>query len=82
MLSPVYCIRDTKVGYGNPYLSLNEMTAKRDFAFRVNNTDMLAFAPADYELYKLGEFETNTGRFTLLTVPEFVVSGTSVFNER
>lgn len=78
MVYPVYSNRDNKVGFGAPYIELNDQTAIRGFGLKINNADVMAFAPADFDLYKIGEFDTESGSFTSC-VPKLVVSGTSVF---
>lgn len=84
MKVPFYSIRDKLAGFGYPTVDLNDQTARRNFAVAVNNPQVnsMSFAPGDYDLYKVGFFDTETGQILSLEsgVPEFVVSGTSVFN--
>lgn len=79
----VTCIRDVLIGFGNPMFSLNEAVAKRDFASMVNDDNrnaQVSFAPSDFELYKLGTFDTETGHFDLEELPQLLVRGNQVFN--
>ena len=83
MKRPVYAIRDAATGFGSPFVDVNDASARRNFAFAVNNNgDTMSFAPKDYDLYKLGEFDHESGTFDLLPCPQMVVAGTSVFNEK
>ena len=83
MKRPVYAIRDAATGFGSPFIDVNDASARRNFAFAVNNNgDTMSFAPKDYDLYKLGEFNHESGAFDLLPCPVMVVAGTSVFNEK
>lgn len=83
MKHPVYVIRDAAVGFGAPCLDINDASARRNFAFAINNNnDTMSFTPKDYDLYKLGEFDHETGAFDLLPCPTMVVAGTSVYNEK
>lgn len=79
----VTCIRDVLSGFGNPMYALNDAVAKRDFASLVNSetrSSQLSFAPGDFELYKLGLFDTETGHFDLEELPVLLVRGNQVLN--
>lgn len=84
MKVPFYSIRDKLAGFGYPTVDLNDATAKRNFAVAVNNpgVNSMSFAPGDYDLYKVGFFDTENGSIlpTDTGLPEFIVSGSSVFN--
>ena len=70
----LYSLRDACTGFLNISLDNNNQTATRNFAHAAKNTDSLFFTnPSDYTLYKLGEFESDTGSITLLEIPERVV---------
>ena len=72
---PIYAMRDVKAGFGNPELSLNDATMKRTFAMRINQIGTeIAFSPADYSLYKIGEYEIETGKLIPM-MPELVCEG-------
>lgn len=80
MKYPVYCVRDTKVGFDTQFIvQANEPAAIRGFTYMVNNPgNMPSFAPADFELYRIGEFETDSGVFSAQIPAEFVVNGASL----
>lgn len=75
MKYPVYAMRDLKAGFGNPEISLNDATMRRTFAYRLNQigTEM-AFSPADYSLFKIGEYEIETGKL-IPQLPVLIVEG-------
>lgn len=82
MKVPVYSIRDKFSGFGWPTVDTNDATAKRNFSFAVNNPapNNMTFAPGDYDLYKIGFFDNDTGVFekTEGGIPEFIVNGASL----
>lgn len=79
MKYPMYSYRDTKVGFMPPQCDQNDLTAKRGFAFAVNNNKgVMNFAPKDYDLYKVGFFDTNSGE-VISQVPELICSGSQVY---
>lgn len=78
----MYSIRDIHNGFMSPSLDTNHATAKRNFALMINNNPgVLGFRPADFDLYWLGTFDTDSGQAENLEVVEFVVNGASVVGE-
>lgn len=76
----VYSIRDKQAGFLEPRLNMNDQLAIRGFANAINNSPVgadIGFAPGDFDLYKLGEFDSDTGMFEC-HIPEFLVSGSSM----
>lgn len=86
MIVPMFSIRDKLSGFGWPQIDTNEQTAKRNFAFAVNSpqANNMTFSPGDYDLYHVGDFDTEKGVFipTKSGVPDFVVNGQSVFTAK
>lgn len=83
MKTKLYSYRDQLVGFGPIMVENNEQTAVRGFSFAVNNASgMMGFAPKDYDLFYVGEFDTDTGIITGAPVPALVVNGTSVFGDK
>ena len=77
MKYPMFCYRDNKVGFMMPQCDQSDQSAIRGFAFAVNNHDgMMNFAPQDFDLYKIGEFDTDTGKVNPCT-PVLIISGVS-----
>lgn len=58
----VYCIKDTKTSWLTPTVDRNDLSAKRNFSHAVRNPDSLFFTfPADFSLYRIAEFDNETG---------------------
>lgn len=75
----VYSLRDLKGEFLGPRVSPNEQLCRRDFAMLVNSGDgPMSFAPEDFELYYLGEFDGKTGIFSPCKVPEFICRGSDL----
>lgn len=82
MVYPVYSYRDAKVGFGAPTIDLNDQTAIRLFSYKVNNSDgLMGFAAQDWDLYKIGTFDSEKGVMVSET-PVLVVSGSSVYGAK
>lgn len=82
MKYPIYSYRDVKVGFGMPFTDMNDQTAMRGFSFAVNGkVDLMGFASQDYDLYRVGEFDTEKGVIEPCNPPVFLVSGASVKTE-
>lgn len=80
MTYPVFAIRDIKAGFGAPRLAINEEVAKRDFGRDINTPgSALEYAPTDYEFYRIGEYDTATGRFIPAEVNVYLCNGGDVF---
>lgn len=58
----IYSIKDTKIGFMQTFTANNKAVALRMFADTCNDENtVLAKHPEDYELYELGDFDTDTG---------------------
>lgn len=65
MIYGVYSIKDLKSGYLPPTYDINDLCAKRNFEHACINPDSLFFTHAgDYQLFKVGTFDTELGTFT------------------
>lgn len=70
MVFGIYCMRDVKSGFQTPAVEVNDAVAIRGFASAVLNSDSVLFTHAsDFALYKVGEFDADTGRITPLDLP-------------
>lgn len=82
MKYPLFTIFDHKAGrYSAPNPDLNEQVAVRGFAQAVNNNESFRFAPGDYDLFKVGEFDQDSGRIDVSDPIEFIVNGSSLVGE-
>ena len=84
MIWNVYSIRDQKSGrFMQSVNDVNDETAKRGFAQAVNTpSGIIGFAPKDFDLYKIGEFDDEKGKYTALECIELVVNGAQLLNVR
>lgn len=69
----LYSIKDSLVGFGYPFVQVSDPVAVRSFAALVSDERSDLFKkPSDYDLYRVGSFDTDTGS-TIPTEPVFVV---------
>lgn len=79
----IYAIRDLNVGFNSPFVESGDAVAIRGFSYAMNNNDMMGFAPKDFDLYYLGEYDTEKGQIDAVDLPVLVIHGTEVFaNDR
>lgn len=72
MIYNVYSVRDSKVGFGNPFVDASDPSAKRGFFFAFSNPSSLVnFSPADFSLYRIGTFDSDSGVIEKI-LPEYV----------
>lgn len=80
MKYPLFSIRDIKRGFDFPNPDQSEQSAIRGFSYAVNKEDsLMGFAPKDYDLYKVGEFDIEKGVIIAEEVPVFIIGGNDVF---
>lgn len=78
MIYGIYSINDHKAGFIGLNLDQNDQTASRNFAHAVMQTGTLYNTHAeDYELFKIGTFDTETGTISVLPVKELIAEGYS-----
>lgn len=65
-----------------PQCDTSDQTAIRGFAYSINQGDgLMNYNPKDFDLYKVGEFDSEKGEITG-TLPELIVNGVSLVNEK
>lgn len=76
----ICAVRDSAVAaYVRPFYVPAVGAAARGFGDEVNRVDSdMHKHPDDYELFELGEFDEETGRFIILEVPRLVCRGKDV----
>ena len=58
----LYAMRDNVQGFLIPQAYMNDATALREFQLLCNKKETVyGFRPSDFSLYKIGEFDTETG---------------------
>lgn len=66
----VYAMRDVKVGFMTPTFDVNDESAKRNFIHAVLTSDSILSSFAnDFSLYRLGDYDTETGQLLPLSLP-------------
>ena len=66
----VYAVRDVKIGFQSISVQPNDAVAVRGFESTVINSDSVLFTHAeDFSLFKLGEFDADSGRLIPLDLP-------------
>lgn len=77
----MYAIRD-KIAevFGEITIDINDATAKRNFAYRMQNNSNMQFSASDLELYRIGEFEANKGIIVPVQPAVLVCRGDEVLN--
>lgn len=79
MIRPMYCIRDRKGEFWSPSIDQNDDSAIRNFGHMINTGDtIMNYCPGDFELCRIGKFNSQTGE----VIPEnpviVLVSGDSI----
>lgn len=76
----LYCVRDKVQGFGSIFCEPTEASAIRGFGYMINSGNgLMSYKPDDYDLYVIGEYNTDTGVVTPKVPVEMVISGSSVF---
>lgn len=71
----IYAIRDLKVGFLPCFTDTNDSVAARNFKFAVNRGNSIYLAePKDFDLFRVGSFDVETGLLCALDVPVLVCS--------
>lgn len=82
MTYDIYSYRDKVTGFGMLMLDQNEASAIRGFTYAVNGKyDLMAFKPSDFDLYRVGKFDADTGVIVPELIPVMIVNGESVVND-
>ena len=76
-------MRDVKSGFQTPTAQVNDAVAIRGFASAVLNSDSVLFTHAsDFALYKVAEFDADTGRITPLDLPVELIQASAVLLQK
>ena len=66
----IYAVRDVKVGFQSISVQPNDAAAVRGFESTIINSDsVLSTHSEDFSLFKLGEFDADSGRISALDLP-------------
>lgn len=75
MILRLYAMRDVKAGFLTPTLESTDEIAIRNFqmAFKSARQDSLLFGfPEDYSLYRIGDYDTDSGSILPCAPPQFL----------
>lgn len=77
MKNSVYSIMDVKAAvFGRPFVQLNNAVAMRTFSDLAKDAQSeISRHPEDFKLFRLGEFDDNSGVLSPVAQPEFLASG-------
>lgn len=79
MVYGVYAIRDKLTAFMSPAIDASDASAIRNFARAVNQPDTLFdFASSDFDLYKIGEYDDQSGALKPIQPVQFIASGASL----
>lgn len=73
MILSVYSIRDSRTGFLNPTFELNDAVAMRNFRHAQTQDSILKTHASDFALYRIGEFDTDTGKIDMVFPPEVIL---------
>lgn len=78
----LYSIKDTKIGFMNPFLNHNDGTAIREFTNGANeiNKNSINTNPEDKQLWYLGEYDDQTG--IIQSEPKFLINANDVITKK
>lgn len=83
MVFGIYCVRDVKAGFQTPTAQVNDAVAVRGFASAVLNSDSVLFTHAsDFALYKVADFDADTGRISPLDLPVELIQASAVLLQK
>lgn len=79
MILGIYCIKDEKTTFLTPTVDQNDVSAMRNFEHAATQMQSLMYThAADFNLYKLGSFDTDSGKIIPTDTPEFIMAGGSI----
>lgn len=80
MIYGVYSIRDVKTGFMRPSIELNDQAAARNFSHAVvNSADVLSSFAPDFDLYRVADFDGDSGEMIPCQPIRHVISGPDAF---
>lgn len=77
MILKVYSVRDLTTGFNQPWCDKNDDAAIRGFSYSINNNDIMGFKPSDFQLFSIGEFDSDKGDL-ISCLPQMIVRGEDV----
>jgi hypothetical protein len=79
----IYAVRDVKVGFQSISVQPNDSVAVRGFESTVINSDSVLFTHSeDFSLFKLGEFDQDSGRLIPLELPVQLIEASACLSKK
>lgn len=79
MKYPIYAIYDVKSTFTAPTIDFSDATAMRNFCHVIkNSSDVMHSHPQDFSLWKVGEFDNETGFVSSVSPHELIMEGVNV----
>lgn len=79
----IYAVRDVKVGFQSISVQPNDSVAVRGFESTVINSDSVLFTHSeDFSLFKLGEFDQDSGRLIPLDLPVQLIEASACIRKK
>lgn len=76
MKYPVFTIKDQCTWFWQPFVADTEAAARREFGNMIcNGSGAASFRPGDFDLYRIGEFDSEEGTIVGETSPKWLVNG-------
>lgn len=77
MKSYVYAVRDVKSNFASPIIGSNDAQAMRSFRAGMRGLPDFGVAPSDFEFYRIGEYDSDSGLLTPTVPPVWICTGDS-----
>lgn len=75
----IYSIRDALNGFLYISTENNDQSAERGFKFRLSKPDSFdGYAAKDLDLFKVGEFDQETGMIEPINPPKLIINGYAI----
>lgn len=81
MVYKIYVMRDQMTGFMTPTFELNDSVAIRNFKFALNKNDLLYANATHFDLYYLGEYDTESGHLKSYE-PQLICTGVSCIEKK
>lgn len=79
----IYAVRDVKVGFQSVTIQPNDAVAVRGFESTVLSSDSVLFTHSeDFSLFKLGEFDQDSGRLIPLELPVQLIEASACLRKK
>lgn len=79
MMFGIYGVKDAKTGFMSPTVDQNDFSAWRNFEHAVRNSgSVMTSHRQDFDLYRLGHFDSESGKILVEDTPVLVVAGSSL----